>query len=150
MNRGRVLLVACVATALLLAGGIFLMLNRGGDPPVAGPAPAEVHLPAGERVRVEVLNAAGVPGIARDATRRLRDRGFDVVYFGNAPTFAIDSSVVIERAGGPEGARRAARALQIDRVESRPDTSLYLEVTVILGRDWQGIPPGAPGGEGAP
>jgi hypothetical protein len=145
MSRSRVRWVAGLSLAALLGAGAYLVMSRGGAGEVSSSAPAEHRLPPGERVRVEVLNAAGVPGIARDATRRLRDGGFDVVYFGNAPTFAIDSSLVVERAGGAEGARRVARALEIDRVESRPDTSLYLEVTVILGRDWRGIRSGESG-----
>ena len=36
------------------------------------------------RVRVEVLNAGGVPGMASRATDHLRESGFDVVYYGNA------------------------------------------------------------------
>jgi len=141
VRRGFALLAGALALALV-AGGVYLALGGRDDSPQERPAPAE-RPPPGERIRVEVLNAAGVPGIAREATRTLRDADFDVVYFGNAPTFALDSSVVIARSGGEEDARRVARVLRIPRVEARPDTALYLEVTVILARDWVGIPPGA-------
>jgi hypothetical protein len=140
VTRGVAWLAGALALALL-AVGAYRALGARVAPPEERVAPAE-RSPLGERIRVEVLNAAGVPGIAREATRTLRDGGFDVVYFGNAPTFALDSSVVIARGQGEEGARRVARVLGIPRVESRPDTSLYLEVTVILARDWVGIPPG--------
>lgn len=120
-------------------GGGYLALRSESPAAEESAAPADRRLPGGRRTRVEVLNAAGVPGIAREATRRLRDDGFDVVYYGNAPAFALDSSVVLERAGGAAGAERVARTLGIPRVESRPDTALYLEVTVLLGRDWEGI-----------
>ena len=82
-----------------------------------------------------MLNAAGVAGLARTATERLRDRGFDVVYFGNAESFGVDTSVVLDRVGRPQVARDVAAALGISRVESRPDSTLYLEATVVLGRD---------------
>ena len=93
-----------------------------------------------DRVRVEVLNAAGVPGLARAATERLRDAGFDVVYYGNGRGFGPDSSLVLDRVGKRELAADVAETLDIQRVASRPDSTLYLEVTVVLGKDWSGIP----------
>jgi hypothetical protein len=89
------------------------------------------------RVRVEVLNAGGVPGQARAATDVLRDVGFDVVQFGNADTFDRDSSRVLDRVGRPELARAVARALGVREVAIEPDPNLFVDVTVLLGRDWQ-------------
>ncbi|HIF06630.1 MAG TPA: LytR family transcriptional regulator, partial [Gemmatimonadetes bacterium] len=73
------------------------------------------------RVRVEVLNAGGREGMARLATDHLRDRGFDVVYFGNAEVFGQDSTVVLDRAAKPQAAEAVARALGTPWVESQPD-----------------------------
>jgi hypothetical protein len=87
-------------------------------------------------VRVEVLNAGGREDMARLATDHLRDRGFDVVYFGNREPFGQDSTIVLDRALRPEAAAAVARALGTDWVESQPDTTLYLDVTVHLGRGW--------------
>jgi hypothetical protein len=135
LTRRQTLLAAATVLALALGAG-YLLMERGAGPSEASVERVDRRLPQGERVRVEVLNAAGAPGIAREATRRLREGGFDVVYFGNAPAFELDRSLVLERAGGIENAERVARALGIARFESRPDTALYLEVTVLLGRDW--------------
>jgi hypothetical protein len=88
-----------------------------------------------ERVRVEVLNGAGVPGLARDVTRDLRAAGFDVVYYGNATRSDQDSTLVIDRIGNPAAAAAVAAALGVMRVETALDTTLYLEATVVLGRD---------------
>jgi hypothetical protein len=90
-----------------------------------------------ERVRVEVLNGAGVVGLARAATAQLREAGFDVVQFGNARTFDQDSSVVIDRVGRIELAEAVANALGIPNVLTEPDPNLFVEVTVLLGRTWQ-------------
>lgn len=89
----------------------------------------------GRRVRVEVLNGAGVDGLARQVTDRLRDRGFDVVYYGNAERFGYDTSVALARVDSLEPARRVAEALGLRRVRHEPDRDLYLDVTVILGTD---------------
>jgi len=97
-----------------------------------------------ERVRVEVLNASGVPGLARRGTEALRDGGFDVVSYGNAPGFAPDTSLVLDRVGRMELARSVADALLIPRVHARPDSNVYVDVTVVLGRDWAAENPDAP------
>ncbi len=91
----------------------------------------------GRRIRVEVLNGAGVDRLARTATERLRSWGFDVVYYGNAEGLDRDSSVVVARLQDVEPARRVADALGLQTVSHEPDENLYLDVTVILGADWQ-------------
>ncbi len=133
---------ALAAAALLVAAFIasfVLGLREGGGRGARRAAADSIVVPeppTGRRVRVEVLNAAGRAGIARAATRRLRQRGFDVVYFGNADEFGKDSSVVLDRVGDPEAARDVADALGIGRSRSEPDGGLLLEVTVVLGTDW--------------
>lgn len=113
------------------------MRDSAGERP---PTP-DVNDPAGLRVRVQVLNATTTRGLARRATLVLRDRGFDVVETG---TFAeqLDSTLVLDRSGHPDVARRVADALGGARVETRPDSSRYLDVTVLLGRSWR--PPAEP------
>jgi len=44
--------------------------------------------------------------------------------------------VVIDRVGRLDLARAVADALGVSRVESRPDSNLYLDATVLLGSDW--------------
>ena len=93
------------------------------------------------RVRVQVVNTTTTRGLARRATALLRDRGFDVVDMGTAGD-GIDSTLVLDRSGHPDWARRVAAALGAARVEARPDSSRYLDVTVLLGRSWR--PPTQP------
>jgi len=90
----------------------------------------------GPRLRVEVLNAGGVAGVARRATEHLRDRGFDVVYMGNAGSFEQDSTVVVARTADVDAARRVAEALGTDSVTLEPDPQLYVDATVLLGKNW--------------
>lgn len=141
------LALAGLAVLALLGSAVLQLTRRGGDSPFDEVADAPE-----QRVRVEVLNAAAIPGLARTATERLRDAGFDVVYYGNARGQNPDTSRVLSRAGGREAADRVAAALEIGRVAVEPDTGLYLEVSVILGKDWKGIAPEAAGApvSGAP
>ena len=90
-----------------------------------------------DRIRVEVLNGGGVPGVAGTATDILRRKGFDVVYFGNESPFGRDSSVVIDRTG-MEGAMEAiSQDLGITASRAEPDSTRLVDFTVFLGTDWQ-------------
>ena len=103
-----------------------------------GSTPPGPSAPAGVRIKVEVLNATTIRGLARRATLFLRDRGFDVVGTGTVRD-ARDSTLVLDRSGHPEWAALVAKALNA-RMESRPDSSRYLDVTVLLGGNWRPPP----------
>ena len=132
------LFATLLAVAVLVGSLVAGMAGRGSAPaaPAAAAPQSTAKAPVG-RVRVQVLNASGRPGLAREATGLLRDRGFDVVEFGNGKGFPPDSSIVLDRAGRAETARQVADAVGIRRVAARPDPSLFLDVTVVLGRDWK-------------
>jgi hypothetical protein len=93
------------------------------------------------RVRVQVLNTTSTRGLARRATRLLRDRGFDVVELGTTgPT--IDTTVVLDLSGHPAWADAAAKVMAPAQIRTRRDSSRYLDVTVLIGRTWR--PPAEP------
>jgi LytR cell envelope-related transcriptional attenuator len=134
---------ATAAVVALLICGAFIasfLLGLGGAPSPPGAADStSPALVVPDRVvgRVEVLNASGLSGAARAATERLRSGGFDVVYFGNAPAAAGDSSRVLDRSGNTAVARAAARRLGITRVVTQRDSSLFVDATIVLGTDWR-------------
>ena len=92
---------------------------------------------ADHRILVEVLNGSGRPGLARLGARRLRRLGFDVVYFGNADLPPVDSTRVLLRRGERTRATRVRGALGAGRVIDQTDTLRRVDVTVILGPDFQ-------------
>ncbi len=129
-------MVLALVFAVLGAFSASLWLELRRETPASERAASGVW--SGRRVRVEILNGAGVDRLARRATERLRELGFDVVYYGNAAEFDRDTSVAIARLESIEPARRVADALGLRRVSHEQDRNLYLDVTVILGRDWPG------------
>jgi hypothetical protein len=137
VERRTVKRISIVAIALIVAAAAILtpraMRGRSATPRAA---PPDASAPEGQRVRVQVLNATPVRGLARRAMLHLRDRGFDVVEMGTSAE-QLDSTLVLDRSGHPDWARRVAVALGGARVESRPDTSRYLDVTVLVGRSWR-------------
>ena len=130
-----------IIVALLLVVGIGWLLWRtfsGGGTALDKYAPADARAPEGTRIKVEVLNGTRTQGLARRATQYLRSRGFDVVGSGtNIEPRA--NTVVYNRSSHPEWARLVARALNATAV-NLPDSSRYLDVTVILGSDWRPPP----------
>jgi len=138
--RGRAALVAA-AVVLVAAGAIAWWLSaRGSAPRGSAAAPLSVlrptvRAPEGVRVRVQVLNATRTRGLARRATRYLRDRGFDVVEVGTTGE-QRDTTLVLDRSGHPEWSALVGRLFDAP-VESRPDSSRYLDVTVLLGASWR-------------
>jgi hypothetical protein len=138
---------ALVALVVLVAGAFLGSAYSQWRTTPQAPSDSSRVAELGGVVRVEVLNAAGIRDLARDATDRLRRAGFDVVYFGNADTFDRDSSVVLDRSGRLEAGRAVADVLGIRNVRSQPDSNLYLDVSVWLGREWGEAPRAA--GDGA-
>ncbi|MEO5511349.1 MAG: LytR C-terminal domain-containing protein [Longimicrobiales bacterium] len=138
--RNRLEVAAIIAAFLLviafIASFLFGVVRRT-DHEIAVDTPASVTppKPGVMRGRVEVLNASGRTGLARAVTMQLRDAGFDVVNFGT--TRARDSSAVIDRVGRLDIAQAAAQTLSIPRVETKRDSTLLLDATVLIGGDWQ-------------
>lgn len=137
MKIGRWILLA-----LVLAGaGVVAWKYYRGRTTTGGAAEAasiEPLAPPGVRVKVEVLNATKVRGLARKATFYLRDRGFDVVAMGTARE-QRETTLVLDRSDHPSWAALVGRAFNA-KVEARPDSSRYLDVTVLLGSDWRPPP----------
>lgn len=119
-----------------LLPALALLAGCGGEAAPGGAA----AVPEGHRVLVEVLNGSGRRGLARAATRVLRQAGFDVVYFGTVAQTGARTHALARR-GDSAAAARVARALGASVVRVATDTLLRLDVTVILGDDYR-PPPG--------
>ena len=133
---GRVILAVLVLAAI---GWLTLraLSIRGSAAPYV---PNEAKAPEGVRIKVEVFNGTRTNGLARHATLFLRDHGFDVVGSGTS-TEQRATTVVYDRSGHPDWAARVGRAMNAP-VVTLPDSSRYLDVTVVLGANW--CPPPLP------
>jgi len=88
---------------------------------------------------VEVWNASNKPQAARIVMNILRKRGFDVVKIGDFSTRQYQT-LVVDRSGDLRPAQTVAEALQDGasaEVVSRPEPTLHVDVSVILGNDYQ-------------
>ncbi|MGC8894401.1 MAG: LytR C-terminal domain-containing protein [candidate division WOR-3 bacterium] len=88
-------------------------------------------------IKVEVLNAAGEPGLAKKVTWRLRGMGFDVVYYGNAND-TLSKTVVIERVDSSmANAKSLAGAIGVKEITYEPDPDQLFDVTLLVGLDFK-------------
>lgn len=131
------LLVILFGAVMIYAYSFAKKITYGSEAEVAGPATT---------IRVQVLNGCGIPGAASNATeflRRNNDHSFyyDVVDQGNFATFDVGETMVLDRGETTERAQSVASVLGVndDRVlrQPLPDNVLDIDVTVVLGRDFE-------------
>jgi hypothetical protein len=136
----RVVMISAVVAFGTAGTGLWWVRAQAAEPNgrVARDARPDTMLivPQGVRVKVEVVNASGERGIARRTMHYLRQRGLDVVSVGNAKE-RLDSSVVYVRSGHADWAVRTARAIGGASIEMRPDSSRYLDLTIVLGANFR-------------
>lgn len=91
--------------------------------------------------RIEVLNASGVPGLARRTAGRLERLGFRVVRVASAEETA--HSLIIDRAGRAPVIRLLADLLGQPRIQREASTveaaAREVDITVLLARDYASI-----------
>ncbi|MGH7330544.1 MAG: LytR C-terminal domain-containing protein [Polyangiaceae bacterium] len=121
---------------VLVSSGALARLYLRSGPRLRASNTVRGHVvPTGAHVRVEVLNATDTKGLARRAMLVLRGAGFDVVFFGNSAERA-DTTRILDRSGHADWAALAGRAMGRSRVEEKPDSSRFLDLTVLVGRNW--------------
>lgn len=137
LNAG--LLVVGLSVMVLLYGLATRTLLPSPDPARS----SESRDLVGSIIQVEVRNGAGVDHLAAETMHYLRERGFDVVDVGNYESFQKEHSVVIDRVGDPEAARKVAEALGLpaDRVRQEIRRQYYLDASVIIGHDYKQLRP---------
>jgi hypothetical protein len=125
LERARLGLIAAVAA---------LAACRGIEQGTALRIPGD----RGPHTLVEVLNAGGKSGSARTAARVLRQAGIDVVYFGDTRVVPdpLDSTRILVRRGDAAVGDRVRRALGVGKVVVQRDSTLLLDASVLLGRDF--------------
>jgi hypothetical protein len=127
--------IVIAGVVLVSCGALARLYLRSGPRLRASDAIFGHVVPAGAHVRVEVLNATDTKGLARRAMLVMRSAGFDVVFFGNSAE-RTDTTLILDRSGHADWAALASRAMGVARVEEKADSSRFLDLTVLVGRNW--------------
>jgi len=132
---------ALVAFGLLVLVLLYSFIHRTFiDPPVQ---PQVTRDGKPHIIQLDVLNGSGEARLAQRFTDYLRARGFDVVEMGNYKESGVAFTRVIDRTGDRQAAEQVARALGVaeELVTQQIDRNAYLDVTVVIGKDFRGLKP---------
>jgi len=88
---------------------------------------------------VEVLNGSGIKRAGERISRFLSEKGFDVLFIGNADDFEYGETIVVDCIGDMSKARGVASFLRCRNVISQVEEAPLVEVRVIVGKDIAGI-----------
>ncbi len=113
------------------------------NPPVSAIVPIEKRRTVSDVfVQINIVNATGIQGLAKNATNYFRDRGFDVVEISTSDSVE-QSSFIIDHLSDTLSARNVAYALGLtdSAVRHDYDTNLYLRASVVLGKDYHILKP---------
>ncbi|MEO0198455.1 MAG: LytR C-terminal domain-containing protein [candidate division WOR-3 bacterium] len=93
-------------------------------------------------IRIEVINASGVKGLARKVTVLLREEGFDVIYYAHIDS-TIEKTVVVERSDSSlTHARHLAKWLGVKEVALEWDFDKISDCSLVIGTDFRRYFPG--------
>lgn len=135
-----VLNVTMVALGLAVLVLLYALIRSNVLP--SAPTSGEVE-PGEDIIQVEVRNGCGVSGLAEGMRAFLIQEGFDVVEVGNYTSFNQPQTLVIDRVGNLEAARRVAASLGLseEQVKQELRQDYFLDASVIIGQDYATLPP---------
>lgn len=87
-------------------------------------------------IRVEVLNGCGREGSALQLAQTLREEGLDVVNIGNAQNFKYKKTLILNRSGKKELAKKVYEVIGCGEPQDRIEKQALVDITVIIGRDY--------------
>jgi hypothetical protein len=116
------------------------LLRQAVKQAAAANASSEFVPPDQLTITVEVLNGTSTPGLATRARELFQSYDLEVMAPNNADNDQYQNTVVLDRRGTMDNAKKVADIIHCTRIESRPDPQLdpAVDVTVILGKDFDG------------
>ncbi|HEY1405647.1 MAG TPA: LytR C-terminal domain-containing protein, partial [Spirochaetota bacterium] len=86
-------------------------------------------------IKVKVLNASGISGLAKKMRSLFVREGVTVVEFGTYPGAVLNQSVIINQSGNIESVRKIAELTGVHRIYHIIDSSQISSVVFIAGKD---------------
>jgi anionic cell wall polymer biosynthesis LytR-Cps2A-Psr (LCP) family protein len=116
------------------------LLKQAVKQATAANASNEFIPPEALTVTVEVLNGTKTAGMANRARDLFQSYDLEVMAPNNADNDQYLNTVVLDRKGNMDNARKVADIIHCTRIFSKPDPQMdqAVDVTVILGKDFDG------------
>jgi polyisoprenyl-teichoic acid--peptidoglycan teichoic acid transferase len=143
----RMVLQRVLGTTRSVDGQDLLFPHQNGDllkesvkQGLAANASSETITQDAMAITVEVQNGTRTAGLASRARELLQSYDLEVLAPSNADNDQYQNTVVLDRKGNLDNARRVADIINCTRIFSKPDPLIdqAIDVTVILGKDFDG------------
>lgn len=94
-------------------------------------------------IQIDIQNGTGDNGVGVAFMDFLRKKGLDVVDVGNYKSSDVNNTMILSRSGSKKKALKVAEILGVSekRVLEQINTGLLLDVTVVIGRDYNELKP---------
>lgn len=94
-------------------------------------------------IQLDVQNGSGENGVATKITEYLRKNNLDVVEIGNYKSQNVERTLILDRSGDMNKAKKVAMILGVNERNIIPQSnnSLYLDVTIVIGKDFKELKP---------
>ncbi len=91
-------------------------------------------------IRIEILNGTNVSGLASRTAQLFKSYGFRIASVMNAERNDYERTVVLDRRGNPDAAKRVADLIRCSQIHSQIEENRdeTVDVTIILGKDFDG------------
>jgi hypothetical protein len=116
------------------------LLKQSVKQAMAANASSEFVPPDALTITVEVLNGTRTAGLANRARDLFQSYDLEVMAPNNADNDQYLNTVVLDRKGNLDNAKKVADIIHATRIFSKPDPQVdqAVDVTVILGKDFDG------------
>lgn len=93
--------------------------------------------------QIDVQNGTGENGVAAEFRAYLKKKGFDVVEMKDYKNRDVNRTMIIDRRGNKKAAQRVAETLGISdkNIIEQRDSTYFLDVTLIIGKDFNELNP---------
>ncbi len=144
LRRTRVILFLNVLAGLLFFVVAYFSYTYLSQDDEISKAKTEAQQSKSSRVlQLDVLNGCGAKGVSAKFTSYLRAHEFDVVDIRNYRSSHLPLTLVVDRVGNLEAARRVASALGVGReqIVQQINPDYFVDVSVIIGEDYARLSP---------
>jgi hypothetical protein len=134
--RGKILKGTLTVLSVALFITIYVLANKNGH--THGEESEYISAVNSRSLEVEVLDGAGSMRAAQQLTNILRAQGYDVVEMKKNNGEIEERTFLFDRSGNLDATRKLATVLGVpqDKVFQKIDRTLYLDITVVLGKDY--------------
>jgi len=136
MTGGRILKGMFIILGAVAMVSIYILANKNSQTNAG--IHEQIPVVDSRSLEVEVLDCAGSSNAGQRLTDALRAQGYDVVEMKKNYSEIEERTFILDRSGNTEAARKLAALLGVppDKVFQKIDRSRYLDLTVVIGKDY--------------